>query len=90
MTARKQSLHVYFFLDKVTSRLVPNQLQLTHIMDLFNPEGWGHTVLGREAHQAPELLQVDGLSRRRESHPGSVPQNQKIQQTVNIYSFLTQ
>lgn len=64
VAARKQSVYVYFFLDAMTSRLVPNQLQLTHIMDLLNPEGWGHIVLGREAHQVSRLLEVDGLSRR--------------------------
>lgn len=63
MVARKQSMYVYFFLELMTSQLVLSQLQLTLIMDLLNPEGWGHTVLGREAHQVSRLLRVDSLSR---------------------------
>lgn len=47
------------FLDGMTSQLVPNQLQLTRIMGLLNPEGWGHIVLGGEAHGVSRLLEVD-------------------------------
>lgn len=59
MAARKQATYVYFFLDGMTSQLVPNQLQLTGIMGLLNPEGWGHIVLGREAQRVSRLLEVD-------------------------------
>lgn len=59
VAARKQATYVYFFLDGMTSQLVPNQLQLTRIMGLLNPEGWGHIVLGREAQRVSRLLEVD-------------------------------
>lgn len=64
VAASKQSLYVYFSLDGMTSQLVPNQLQLTRIMGLLNPQGWGHIVLGREAQRVSRLLEVEGPSRR--------------------------
>lgn len=51
VAASKQFTYVYFSLDGMTSQLVPNQLQLTRIMGLLNPKGWGHIVLGREAQR---------------------------------------